>query len=88
MSNDPHWIIKKTHQGDGNDPDAHIDPEQYRQHQSARMLLHSPRERMEYLEALSVAIGREDGSLKSRAELLDLHRELSKTHRQLLQLKR
>jgi hypothetical protein len=85
--NDPHWIIKKTHEGDGNSPD-HIDPQKFRDQQSAKFILHSPRERVEYLEQLSAAIGRDDSTLRSRAELLDLHREMSKTHRQLLQLKR
>jgi hypothetical protein len=87
MSDDVHWIIKKTHEGDGNDS-AHIDPQKFREHQSAKFLLHTPRERVEYLEQLSQAIGTEGTSLKSRAELLDLHREMSRTHHQLLALKR
>jgi hypothetical protein len=88
MSNDPHFIIKKLHESDGNDPDAPIDPEAFRQHQNAKLLLAGPRERVEYLEQLSRSIGTEGTSLKSRAELLELYRENSKTHRQLLALKR
>jgi hypothetical protein len=88
VSDDPHYIIRKTAEGDGNDPAARIDPEQFRQHQAAKLLLHSPRERVEFLGQLEAAIGTEGTSLKSRAELLDLYREMDKTHRQLLALKR
>jgi hypothetical protein len=89
MSNEAHWLIKGLHESNGNSPDEHIDPSQLKQHESAKMVLHSPRERMDYLNQLAAAIGKDDGtSLKSRAELVDLHRELSRTHKQLLQLKR
>jgi hypothetical protein len=84
---DPHPIIKRIHEGDGNSPD-HIDPEQFRTQQSAKFILHTPRERIQFLEQLSAAIGEDGTSLKSRAELLDLHREMSRTHKQLLALKR
>ena len=86
---DPHWIIKKTAEGDGNDPD-HIDPQQFRDQQSAKFLVRAPRERAVYLDQLAAAIGNESdsSSLKSRGELLDLYRELRQTHRQLLALKR
>jgi hypothetical protein len=87
MADDPHPIIKMIHEGDGNDP-SHIDPEQFRQHQSAKLVLAGPRERVEYLKQLEASIGTEGTSLKSRAELLDLYREMDKTHRQLLALKR
>jgi hypothetical protein len=87
MSDDPHYIIRKTHEGDGN-PSDHIDPQQFRDQQSAKFLLHTPRERVHYLKQLADAIGRNDSSLKSRAELLDLYREMQTTHRQLIALKR
>jgi hypothetical protein len=87
MADDIHPIIKKTAAGDGNDPDR-IDPEAFRTHQSAKFVLHGPRERVQYLEQLADVIGMEGTSLKSRAELLDLYRSMDKTHRQLLSLKR
>jgi hypothetical protein len=87
MSHDPHWIIKKTHEGDGNSSD-HIDPETFRTHQSAKFVLYNARERANCLEQLAAAIGSDDSTLRSRAELLELHREMSRTHRQLLALKR
>jgi hypothetical protein len=82
-----HWAIRKTIAGDGNDPDR-MDPQQFRDHQSAKFLLHSPRERVEYLEQLDNLIGSEDSTLRSRADLLLLRREMHKTHQQLLALKR
>jgi DnaJ-domain-containing protein 1 len=85
---DPHWAIKKTHEGDGNPSDAHIDPEQFRQHQSAKFLLQSPRARVQYLEQLDSLIGSDDATLRSRAELLELRREMLRTHNQSLALKR
>jgi hypothetical protein len=89
MANDPNPIIKKMHEPDGNSPDEHIDPQGFRNHQSAKMLLASPRERASYLEQIAAVLADDrNGSLKSRAELFDLHRELSRTHQQLLALKR
>jgi hypothetical protein len=87
MADDVHPAIRRIHEGDGNSPD-HIDPQQFRDQQSAKFLLHTPRERVHFLEQLVDAIGRDYSSLKSRAELLDLHREMSRTHKQLLALKR
>jgi hypothetical protein len=87
MADDVHPIIRRVHEGDGNSPD-HIDPQQFRDQQSAKFLLHSPRERVACLEQLADAIGRDDSSLKSRAELLDLYREMKRTHSQLIALKR
>jgi hypothetical protein len=81
------WI-KKIHQGDGNSPDRY-DPEAFRTHQSAKLLLCSPRERIEILDQLDSAIGSEGGSsLRSKAGLMQLRSELARTHRQLLALKR
>jgi hypothetical protein len=88
MSHDPHWAIRKTFEGDGNPSDAHIDPQQFRDHQSAKFLLHSPRERVEYLERLDSLIGSDDSTLRQRAELLQLRSEMRRTHAQLLALKR
>jgi hypothetical protein len=83
-----HWIIRKTAEGDGNDPN-NVDPEQFRQHQRAKLLLHSPRERVQYLAELDASIGASDGtSLRSKAELMQLRSEIQKTHQQLLALKR
>jgi hypothetical protein len=87
MADEIHPIIRRVHEGDGNDV-THIDPQRFRDHQSARFLVHSPRERVAYLEQLADAIGRDHSSLKSRAELLDLYREMDRTHKQLLALKR
>jgi hypothetical protein len=86
--NDPHPIIAKISEGDGISPDRY-DPEQWRTHQSAKFLLHSPRERIEALEQLDDAIGRDDGTtLRRKAGLMQLRAEMRKTHAQLLALKR
>jgi hypothetical protein len=83
-----HWIIKKTHEGDGNDPDS-VDPEAFRQHQQAKLLLYGPRDRVQYLAELDASIGAADGSsLRSKAELMQLRSEMQKMHQQLLALKR
>jgi hypothetical protein len=85
---DPHWAIKKTHEIDGNSPHQHIDPERFRTHQSAKLLLHSPKERENYLAQLDSLIGDDSATLKSRAELLQLRSEMRRTHEQLLLLRR
>jgi hypothetical protein len=85
---EPHWVIRKTAEGDGTPRDARIDPEHFRAHQSAKLILHTPRERVLYLEQLDEAIGSDDSTLRSRAELLQLRSEMRKTHEKLLQLKR
>jgi hypothetical protein len=69
MTDDVHPIIKRVHEGDGNDP-THIDPEQFRTHQSAKFLVHGPRERVQYLEQLADAIGRDDSSLNGIKSML------------------
>jgi hypothetical protein len=89
MSKDLHYIIKKTHEGDGNPRGSHIDPERFRQHQSAKFILHTPRERIHYLEQLDEAIGADDGTtLQAKAQLLQLRTEMRRTHEQLVALKR
>jgi hypothetical protein len=87
MANDPHPIIKMMAEGDGLDPDR-VDPEQFRFHQNAKLLLAGPRERVDYLKQLEASIGDEGTSLKSRAELLNLYRDQQRVHNQLLALKR
>jgi hypothetical protein len=85
MSSD--WI-KRIHEGNGGTSDSY-DPAQFRTHEQAKLLLCSPRERVEILDRLASAIGTEGGdSLRSKAELMQLRSELALTHRQLLQLKR
>ena len=89
MSNDDHYIIQRTHEGDGNPRDAEINPSQFRLHQSAKFILHIPRERQNFLEQLDEAIGADDGTtLKSKAQLLQLRSEMRRTHEQLIALKR
>jgi len=85
---DPHWAIKKTYEIDGNSPHQHIDPERFRLHQSAKLLVHTPKERENYLAQLDDLIGSDSSTLKSRAELLELRRDMRRTHEQLLALKR
>jgi hypothetical protein len=90
MANDePNPIIKKMHEIDGNPPGERIDPEQFRNHQSAKMLLAKPGERAAFIEQIAATIADDrNGSLKSRAELLELYRDARRTHAQLLALKR
>jgi hypothetical protein len=89
MPQDPHPLIKRVHEADGNPRDAHIDPEQFRTHQSAKFALITPRKRVYHLSELENAMAAQDGTtLKSKAQLLQLHRELRRTHEQLLAMKR
>jgi hypothetical protein len=85
---DPHPAIRRTAEGDGNSS-AHIDPARFRTHQSAKFILHSPRERTALLEELAGVIGAADGTtLRQKSELLELEREMRRTHQQLCALKR
>jgi hypothetical protein len=74
---------------DGNNPNEHIDPEKFRLMQSAKLVLHTPRERANYIQQLDEAIGADDGtSLKSKAELVQLRQDMARTDAQLRALKR
>jgi hypothetical protein len=85
---DPHPAIRRTHEGDGN-PSSHIDPARFRTHQTAKFLLHNPRERVALLEQLTDVIGAADGTtLKQKAELLELEREMRRTDQILKKLGR
>ena len=85
---DPHWAISKTARMDGHSANEPIDPEKFRLMQSAKLTLHSPRERENYLSQLDDLIGDDSATLKSRAELLQLRSDMRRTHEQLLALKR
>ena len=88
-SNEPNDIIKRQWEASGHSPDQHIDPTAFSLHEQAKMVLHGPSQRQKYLDELAACIGDESmGSMKSRAELLNWHRDMVRTHKQMLALKR
>ena len=85
MSKDPHKLIQDQATHDGWPEGEYVSPEAFSMFQQVKSIFQSPQERAQQLRALDEIIGMEDGtSLRSKAELLNVRRSLSHTHRGLL----
>jgi hypothetical protein len=83
MSEDPHPKIKEQAAYDGHLEAKHgpLRNDEFTVLQQYKMMLHPPENRVEALRKVDDAIAQSDGtSLRSKAQLLNLRRELSKTH--------
>ena len=82
---DPHDAIKRQAALDGFGEHDDISPEAFSILQQVKAVLTAPADRAKALRGLDEIIGDDSsGSLKSRAELLNIRRALSTTHNRLL----
>jgi hypothetical protein len=85
MSRDLHPKIIEQAREDGWSQDADVDLGRFTELHQAHMVLMGPADRMRILNRVTDAIGADDGtSIKSKADLLELRRSLSRTHEALL----
>jgi hypothetical protein len=82
MAEDEHPAIRNVADSDGVAPGAHIDHEGFCAYQQAKFIISPPAARAQAIRDIETAIGLDDGtSLRSKSQLLDLHKKLSFTHR-------
>lgn len=85
MSDDVHPAIKWQATADGWGEHDDVSPEAFSILQQVKAVLSTPNDRVNALRAFDQLIGDDStGSLKSRAELLNVRRSISTTHERLL----
>lgn len=85
MSREPHPLIRAQATHDGWQENDDISPEAFAVYQATKSVLQTPQERMAAIRHIDELIGSsEDGTLRSRAELLNVRRKLAHTHSELL----
>jgi hypothetical protein len=82
---DVHYLIKEQAELDGWNKSADINTEAFTVYQQYKMVLNRPEARVKALRDIDAAIGADDGSsLRSKADLFELRRQLKKSHEALL----
>jgi hypothetical protein len=84
-NNDEHPAIRNVADSDGVVPGAHIDHAGFCTYQALKFVVTPPAERAKALRDIEQVVGLDDGtSLRSKSQLVDLHKKLSVTHRAMI----